>query len=179
MLLPIERDWQGHPVPEAHRAQMQIARQHGKLVVAFEAPYFADPPPPCAAGSTPQLWEHEVIELFIADAREHYFELELGPHGHYLALELHGVRKLVREGMAVDYTVGVDRPAPGQGAAGAIGRYRGIAQVPVSYLPRDPARVNAYLIHGVSEARCYHAFSPVPGARPDFHRLDCFAPLEW
>lgn len=179
MLLPIECDWQGQPVPESHHAQLQIARLHGKLVVAFDAPYFGDPPPPSAAGSTPRLWEHEVIEVFVADAGDHYFELELGPAGHYLALELRGVRKLAREGMAVEYTVGIDRAPPPHTASEPIGRYRGIAEVPMSYLPPDPVRVNAYLIHGASEARCYHAFSPVPGLQPDFHRLEHFALLEW
>jgi len=36
-----------------------------------------------------------------------------------------------------------------------IGRYRGTGRVPMSYLPLPPARVNAYLIHGGPDARCY------------------------
>jgi hypothetical protein len=178
--LRIERDWQGRLLPQTDRALVTASLAADELVVEFDAPYFGDPPPPCAAGSTPKLWEHEVVELFIADAGDHYLELEFGPHGHYLALELRGVRSIVRQGMPIAYEVRIElasaRPAEG---SGPIGRYRGTARVPMSYLPLQPARGNAYAIHGTADARCYHASAAVPGDRPDFHRLEYFALLEW
>jgi hypothetical protein len=182
VLLPIERDWQGLLLPEADRALVMLSLVTDELVLTFDAPYFGDPAPPSAAGSTPRLWEHEVVEVFIADQGEHYLELEFGPHGHYLTLELRGVRKVVREGMRLAYDVNIEHGSPTESrAAGAapIGRYRGTGRVPMSYLPLPPARVNAYLIHGGPDARCYHAHAAVPGARPDFHRLERFALLEW
>ncbi len=180
MLLPIERDWEGRLLPEADRALVMALLVTDELVVTFDAPYFGDPPPPSAAGSTPRLWEHEVVELFIADEREHYIELEFGPHGHYLALELRGVRSIVQQGMPLVYQARIElASAPPAGRSGPIGRYRGTARVPMSYLPLPPARGNAYSIHGASDSRCYHAHAAVPGDRPDFHQLECFALLEW
>lgn len=180
MLLPIERDWQGGPVPESDRALVTVSCTDRELLVTIDAPYFGDPAPPSAAGSTPRLWEHEVVEVFIAGACDNYLELELGPHGHYLALELRGVRTIVREGMALTYSVHIEPASEAPRRSGApLGRYRGSARAPVSYLPLLPERVNAYLIHGGPNLRCYHAHAPVPGDRPDFHRLEHFAALEW
>ena len=185
MQLAIACDWRGQPLVPAARAQIELARDADAWRVAFDAPYFADPPPPSPIGSTPRLWEHEVIELFVAGASEHYLELEFGPHGHYLALELSGVRRVVREGMPLQYAVQISAledptSAKPAGACGApVGRYRGTAIVPVSYLPRSPERVNAYLIHGGSADRCHHAHAAVPGERPDFHQLEHFVPLSW
>mgnify|MGYP003782307431 CR=1 FL=1 len=166
MRLSIERDWEGLTVPEIERAWIQCSRRGEQLAIEFEAAYFADPPPPCAAGPTPGLWDHEVIELFLADAAEHYLELEFGPHGHHLALELQGVRQVVRQGLPLRYTPTIEGS-----------RYRGVAEVPMSYLPGEVTRGNAYVIHGVGAGRRYLAHAPVPGSRPDFHRLGCFVPL--
>jgi hypothetical protein len=170
--LPIERDWQGLPLAAADQAWIAFERAGEQLDVAFDAPYFGDPPPPMAAGAAPGLWEFEVIELFIAGPGEEYLELEFGPHGHYLVLQLCGVRKA--------------KPRPSQSALPLTyavqiegGRYRGRAQVPMSYLPDRSVRVNAYTIHGQAGARRYAAHAPVAGARPDFHRLECFVPLGW
>jgi hypothetical protein len=180
--LPIEHDWQGVLLPESDRALVTLSRGADELVVTFDAPYFGDAAPLTAAGSTPRLWEHEVVEVFIADSADHYLELEFGPHRHYLALELRGVRKIAREGMEVAYDVRIEPESVAESGASSsapIGRYRGTGRVPMSYLPLGPARVNAYLIHGGPDSRCYHAHVPVPGERPDFHRLAHFARLEW
>jgi hypothetical protein len=178
--LPIERDWEGRPVPDTDRALVTLSITGAELLVSFDAPYFGDPAPPSAAGPTPRLWEHEVVEVFLADARDNYLELEFGPHGHYLALELRGVRKIVRQGMKLSYSVHIESPtAPPLESPAPIGRYRGSGRIPMSYLPLPTARVNAYLIHGGPDRRCYHAYAPVPGDHPDFHRLEHFAPLEW
>lgn len=182
MLLPIERDWRGLPLPETDRALVTLSLVTDELIVTFDAPYFGDAAPLTAAGSTARLWEHEVVEVFIADPGEHYLELEFGPHGHYLALELRGVRKIVREGMELAYDVRIEHGSASESRAGGpapSGRYRGTGRIPMSYLPHPPARVNAYLIHGGPDARCYHAHAPVPGERPDFHRLAHFALLQW
>lgn len=98
---------------------------------------------------------------------ERYLELEFGPHGHYLALALRGVRAVERKGMALTYEVTRD---------GA--RWEGRASVPRSLLPEPVRAVNAFAIHGAGEGRRYLAYSPAGGAQPDFHRLDAFVPLD-
>ena len=108
--------------------------------------------------------EHEVVEVFVLGPGERYTEIELGPHGHHLVLRLHGARRPVESGIAIDY-VAVHRGP----------RWRGMARVPVGALPPRPWRLNAYAIHGVGAARRYLVATPLGGDAPDFHRLDAFA----
>jgi len=172
--LAIAHDFRGAPLPAAHCAELVLVRAPDALRIEVSAPYFGDRPPASPVGSTDRLWEHEVVELFIADAADTYLEVELSPHGHHLVLQLSGVRHIVRARLPLDYQATLLEP-PGTGAA--PGRFTGVARVPWDYLPRAAARVNAYAIHGPSDARCYHAHSPPGGEVADFHRLGCFVPL--
>ncbi|MBT3223647.1 MAG: hypothetical protein HN348_31635, partial [Proteobacteria bacterium] len=92
-----------------------------------------------------------------------YTEIELGPHGHYLALRLRGIRQPHRQVFLSHYSARID----GQ-------RWSAQARLPWVFLPRQPFLLNAYAIHGVGEHRRYLAMSPVPGDGPDFHRLEYF-----
>jgi len=38
-----------------------------------------------------------VVEAFFLGTDDRYLEVEVGPHGHYLVLQLHGSRNLVRD----------------------------------------------------------------------------------
>jgi hypothetical protein len=173
--LLIASDFRGTPLPVAEQAWFELSWQGADLQVAVDAPFYADPPPPCAAGTTDRLWEYEVVELFVAGADERYLEVELGPYGHQLVLMLEGVRCVRQQGLPIAYRAVIER-GPDLAGPGPIGRYRGFARVPGAYLPPSPARVNAYMIHGVGEGRRFCAHAPVPGLAPDFHRLDRFVP---
>jgi len=174
MRLAIAHDFRGEPLPAVHRAELLLTRVPAALCIEVDAPYFGDPPPAGPPGPTDRLWEHEVVELFIADAGEQYLEVELGPHGHHLVLVLSGVRQCSRAQLPLDYQATIVQ-APGTAEPG---RFRGVAAVPWDYLPRAAARVNAYAIHGQGERRRYHAHSPPRGEVADFHQLGCFVPLE-
>jgi hypothetical protein len=172
--LQISTRWDGTRLPEREHAYVTFALGAAELGVEVAAPYYADAPPAAGAGSTDRLWEHEVVELFLADAGERYLEIELGPHGHYLVLELSGVRKPTRMGMDIDFASEiVEQPSV---ANGLVGRWRGRANVPASYLPQQVCRANAYAVHGNAQARCHHAHAPLPTIAPDFHRLETFVP---
>lgn len=168
MKLRVSFSWDGKPLPEAEIAEVTCFLENGELTVLVDAPYFDDPRPSEQPGSTDKLWEHEVVELFLLGRREHYLEIELGPHGHYLVLGLKGRRKVVRKGMAIRYET--EKLAD---------RWRGVALVPLSYLPPEVGRANAYAIHGTGQARLYRAAFPVPGKGPDFHRLELFRKIDW
>jgi hypothetical protein len=177
--LLVANRWDGAPLPADEHAVVEVRwSEHGELLLSVDAPYYGDVPPSAAAGSTEGLWEHELVEVFFADAHEHYLEIELGPHGHYLVLELSGVRKAVRRGLPIQYSVSCQLTGALAGQ-GPIGRFHGVARVPRAYLPAGVTRANAYAIHGVGVRRCYHACSTLghAGSAPDFHRLESFVPI--
>lgn len=170
--LVIASTWDGRSLAADDQASVVMTATARGLKIEIEAPDRGDPAPPVPPGPTPRLWEHEVVEVFIAGPPESdgvvpYTEIELGPHGHYLLLRLRGVREVVEEDLRLEFE-----------AAREDGRWRGMAWVPWSVLPPTPWVGNAYTIHGPPEARRYHAWVPVPGSRPDFHRLDRFVPLD-
>lgn len=164
----ITRDWRGAPVPAAERVAVDVALDDDVLTVLVDAPWHGDAPPATAPGSTDRLWEHEVVELFLVGKGERYLEIELGPHGHYLALRLAGVRHVIERHLPVRYAARVDGV-----------RWRGRATLARALEPEPVIAANAYAIHGTGSARRYLAAHPLPGAVPDFHRLASFPPIAW
>jgi len=163
----VGQTWDGRPLPESEQAVIRLRPGVETWVIEVEAPFAGDPAPGGEAGSTPGLWDFEVVELFVLDADGHYTEVELGPWGHYLVLNLSGVRQVSSQGHAIDFAV-----------QRADGRWSGIARVDAGLFPVRPSRVNAYAIRGVGQARRFHAHAAVPGSAPDFHRLHCFVAFE-
>ncbi len=139
------------------------------LHLEIHAPFFDNAPPAHPPGSTPRLWEHEVVEYFILGQDQRYLEMEFGPHGHYLLLSLHGERNLIEQGMRCDYSAVIsdDRKT-----------WRGTARIPVELLPPSPTHHNAYAIHEIEGSRRYMAkFTNTLDTRPNFHRLETFGEL--
>ncbi|WAS98364.1 hypothetical protein [Nannocystis punicea] len=167
MHIVIDRLWDDRPAAPAERITLDLRARDGALEIAVDAPFHGDPPPPSPPGSTPGLWNFEVVELFLHAPGDRYLELEFGPHGHSLALQFHGVRTLVAT-VQIDFRA--DPPASG--------RWTGEARVPSGLLPRDLARWNAHAIHGQGDARRYLSALPAGGTRPDFHRPDVTAALD-
>ncbi len=176
----ITRTWDGRAVDDEHHVHCTLRDAGEALVWTIDAPWNGDPPPsgadgqPAPVGSTPGLWEHEVVELMLLGDEDRYLELEVGPHGHYLALSLHGVRNAVARGMALQVET---RPLAADGAGPGGPRWSAAVTVPHALLPPGPLRLNAFAIAGVGAARRYLALSPAFGERPDFHVLSAFVPL--
>ena len=162
--LRIDRTWNGHPLDAVDVAHVVIRRTTEGLTLEVDAPLHGDPPPPGPAGPTPRLWEHEVVEVFVANAveRDRYLEVELSPHGHHLVLSLHGIRRPVRQGLPLDFEV--HRTAT---------RWRGVARVPQPYCPGSALVVNAVALWG-SDPRRHASAITLPGSAPDFHQPDRF-----
>ena len=166
--LTIERTWDGEPAHDDECARIVLQLSEAGLDIEVDAPYHGDPAPTAPVGRADRLWEYEVVELFLLGEGERYLELELGPHGHYLALGLRGPRTVQESGLPIRYE------AQREGR-----RWRGRAAVLASQLPPALHSFNAYAIHGQGAARRYLAAHPVPGPEPDFHRLQFFQPLAW
>lgn len=161
--LRVALSWDGEPVPLEEQVTLDIVGHERHLALRVEAPFFGDPAPDFPPGSVPGLWNYEVVELFIAGAAGRYLEVEIGPHGHHLVLQLDGVRNVVEEGLELDLEV-----------SRGDGRWTARASLPRDWLPPLPHRVNAYSVHGPGEDRRYLAANAVPGDGPDFHRLQYF-----
>lgn len=164
--MQVKHLWDGAPVTPDHEIELFIEPGDQTWLLRVRAPFYDDPPPRGPVGSTWALWEHEVVEWFIAGPGEEYLEIELSPHGHHLALRLNGIRQVVERGLPLTYS-----------ASRTGDRWSGEARVPATWLPVGPWRVNAYGIHGVGEARTHLAAYPMRGSAPDFHRLESFRPL--
>jgi hypothetical protein len=166
--LSVGTSWDGRPIPETQHTRLRLEIEGSRVRLDLDAPFHGDSPPPGAPGRCPALWNHEVVELFLLGDDERYLEIELGPWGHYLVLELHKPRTVVRDDIPLDLAVSRE-----------LARWLGRCTFPADLLPPGLASCNAYTIHGAGDARVYGAAFPVPGARPDFHRLECFRPLPW
>uniref|UniRef100_A0A0M3HF15 DUF223 domain-containing protein n=1 Tax=Ascaris lumbricoides TaxID=6252 RepID=A0A0M3HF15_ASCLU len=104
------------------------------------------------------LWNYEVVELFFANAKNQYLEVEVGPHGHWLCI-LHDLH----DGFRKPFNTGEN------------------LQLEVQNTFIGVETFNAYGIHGSGENRVYKALSPVTDGtfdKPDFHRLQFFKKVE-
>lgn len=165
MRLVIDQTWDGAPLDRSERATVLVVDQGHGLRVTIEAPWHRDPPPPGPPGPTDGLWEHEVVELFVAGEGEPvpYTELEVSPYGHHLLLTFVGVREATARALPADVHVTRDRDG-----------WRASAWIPAEHLPPRPWRVNACAIHGLGPARRYLSAVPLGGAAPDFHQPERF-----
>lgn len=164
--------WGGEPIAEEERATLSLSLRGERALLQVNAPYAGDPPPPGPPGHCFGLWTYEVVELFVAsEARpERYLELELGPHGHFLALSFEEVRAPNAHQLSA------------AGAASYRSEQRGARwsarlSFPQSWLPPAPWRGCAFSIAGVDGARRHLLSSPLPGEVPDFHQPTEFPPL--
>lgn len=161
--LVIDRTWDGQRIAPADEIKVSFHVAGESLIVTLDAPFYGDTPPGTPAGSCWELWNHEVVELFIATKGDAYLEMEWGPHGHYLVLQLAGERNIASHGHTIEFTASISEE-----------RWSGMAKVPLTLVPPRPWRVNAYAIHGEKDTRRYLASEPVPGPEPDYHQLRFF-----
>ncbi len=165
MQLSVNKTWDGRMLAPAAIVQYQLSWSEDGLMWTFNAPFYDDSPPDLPAGSCWGLWDYEVVELFIRGDGEPapYTEIEVGPAGHYLVLQLLGERNIVAKELPLDVEVGRDG-----------GRWYGRVCIPRTYLPGGPLWVNGYAIHGSGKARSYSVSTVLGGKEPDFHRISNF-----
>eukprot|EP00055_Hartaetosiga_balthica_P007842 m.27699 g.27699 ORF g.27699 m.27699 type:complete len:241 (-) comp5970_c0_seq1:157-879(-) len=164
----ISTGWNNAPLSEKDHVNLMLSSDPNGIHVSFTAPFYNDKKPDHPPGSMMHLWDYEVVEIFFLGKDNKYLEIELGPHGHYLGLELEGVRNVVKQELPLDVTL--DHLDDGMWHSSVV--------IPRSYLPKDIEKFNAYSIHGEGENRRYNALFPVTTSdsdnQPDFHKLEWF-----
>lgn len=166
-VIQVDQLWNAEPALPEENYTLRIARESAGLVIQVSAPYFGDPAPDSPPGPTWELWNFEVIELFLIGHGPNYLEIELGPHGHHLVLTLDDVRQPRETCLPIAYSAHIE---------GA--RWTGTARIHAAYLPTGPYRANVTAIHGQGDQRRYLSWVPLQGNAPDFHQPDRFAHLE-
>lgn len=106
--LQITNLWNGLPTNTKATKMSLSLEPSGDILVFVEVPFHDDAPPDVAPGRCCNLWEYEVVELFISVGEEankednpgatgkelysrtQYLEVGLGPHGHWYAIMFAG-----------------------------------------------------------------------------------------
>mmetsp|Transcript_37349 Transcript_37349/g.43476 ORF Transcript_37349/g.43476 Transcript_37349/m.43476 type:complete len:192 (-) Transcript_37349:643-1218(-) len=185
--LDVAFTWDGNSVPLPQRSSIRFEIDCDDLVVHIDAPYFGDKAPPSEEkGRLWELWEYEVVELFLAGPPDihgvvEYIELEVGPHGHWLALRLKGTRNIIDDNIPLkNVTLETPYHIEDDTSDGAFGRKRWKACVRMDrkLLPSGPYRALATAANGPPSNRQYLSNVPLPGPEPNFHQLDRFTPVK-
>ena len=122
---------------------------------------------------TPELWKHDVGELFIKHTtNDAYLEINLSPHGAWWAALFSGYRSAlssVQELGTVHAKVTADS-------------WETTITVPLSFLREtldfgETSRANICFILG-TKTRHHFSWAPLPHDPPDFHQVADFVPLE-
>lgn len=162
----IGREWSGEALGDGFVVEVHPGG------VRVDAPFFGEDRRPEGVGVCGRLWEHEVVEVFLAEEGGRYVEIEVGPFGHWLALAFDGYR----QGGEVHGVVNsMNVEIRGEG------RWRGELSFEPGWWTGVLARSvvgNAFAIHTVGGRRRHcAAFLPGDGSRPDFHRRDTYRAL--
>ncbi len=176
---PIEFDtsWRGDAT--GAKTKVRLLWQRGALFAGFEVEgtgLLADASFP-KDRDRPKLYEEDCVELFIGagpSEPKHYFEIEVGPLGHFLDLEVDKAAKTENVAWSSGLSVGTRPDASGRRA--------------VIELKLTAPEIRAHLERGVilpfalyrmegKSPRQYLAWSPTMTDRPNFHVPDRFGAI--
>lgn len=168
--LRIQSTWDAQPLPPHEHITVLAWDDPKQVHFVWQAPFYNDPPPPHPIGPTPRLWEHEVVEIFVAGPQTAegwpYLEMEFGPHGHHLLLQLSAIRTIQTQELPCNYAFDIQN-----------NRWLGYARILRTDFPSQPWTWNAYAIHNSPPKRRYLSAFPAPSPQPDFHQPACFRPF--
>ena len=164
--LSIQHEWDGTPLPHDDVIFIEIELLEDRLSFQVSAKTYDDPKPPSSPNpdkGTWELWNHEVIELFLVGEKGEYTEIEVSRHGHHLVLQLDGPRSIVEKEIPMLWL-------PSE----AGDSWCGYGELDYKWLPEKLVKINAFAIHTVNGERRYCCHTPLPGPQPDFHQPDRF-----
>ena len=124
-----------------------------------------------------KLWEEDCVELFVGpDAKTpaRYYEIEVGPYGHFLDLAVDRAKKKSNVGWSGDLAIGTKQDAAARTATIELA----VRSPDVTRALKKGARLPLalYRMEG-KKPRLYLAWSPTRTPKPDFHVPDAFGTL--
>lgn len=159
--------WDGVALVDEEKSIVETSwLENGDLKILVDAPFANDPPPDCENTACWELWNFEVVELFLVGSGDPapYTEIEISPWGNHLVLQLLGPRNTIAKELPLQLTV-----------ARAKTRWTAEAVLSATLLPQGDLLVNAYRVFGVEPNRHYQVMTPLGGDKPDFHRVGQFS----
>ena len=163
----IGHNWNGVALAEQDKARVEVHwLKNGDLSIALDAPFANDPKPNCAKTVCWELWDFEVVELFLVGAQEPvpYTEIEISPWGNHLVLQLLGSRNVIAKELPLQI-ISLERNEA---------RWTANVVISKALLPKGELKVNAYRLSGVEPNRHYHVMTPMVSLVPDFHHIEQF-----
>ena len=176
MEIDLGKLWDGGGAPAGTGGRAQLDLHEQALVLRWDLALAAaacvpDSPPGWRDG----LWEHDVVEVFLAppeSASGRYVELEAGAAGHWLALAFGGVRQRAAEWRGIDVSVS---------SRVADGRWQGRLEVPreplEAWVGPPPWHGLVTAVTGPPGSRTHLTWPRLPGAQPDFHQPEAWRAL--
>ena len=161
----IGNNWDGVALAEQDKVKIEVHwLENGDLSIGLDAPFANDPKPNCIKTACWNLWDFEVVELFLVGKGEPapYTEIEISSWGNHLVLQLLGTRNVIAKELPLQI-VSLERDETHWTAQAVISK---------KYLPNGELKVNAYRLSGVEPNRHYHVMTPMVGPVPDFHHIE-------
>jgi uncharacterized protein (DUF362 family) len=153
--------------------------QEGALFAAFEleaADFNVDRSRPVDVERA-KLYEEDCVELFLAPdpaQRDHYYEVELGPFGHFFDLEIRGFGKSSNLDWSSEPTVAATQNAAAHTAVVEV--RLGSPDLVRALMPGARLPLALYRMEG-KPPRQYLAWRPARSAKPQFHLPEGFGTL--
>jgi hypothetical protein len=119
------------------------------------------------------LAERDVVELFIMDESGCYQEFHVSPAGAWWSCYFTGYRQ--RSDIALD---GRPSSVSAQQEAGGWSAEIVYPRAALRVLVNEKSLVHVTAIASISGERRFLSSAPVSGIAPDFHRRECFQPIE-
>lgn len=173
-LVGISADWQGSKLDPP--AAFTVAADDSMLwFVATRQSPAATHPDAAPGAFTAGLWEHDVAELFIADAAGSYLEFNLAANGAWWACKFDSARNPSVSQPDFADSVATYWDCPEQGS------WLAALAVPIKFLQQHigfglESRANAAFILN-SPNQTFHSATRLPGSAPDFHQPQAFQRL--
>lgn len=164
--IKVDRLWNGDLCPDERVwAVFELNATPKGIAIHVEAPLLHEQriPPDAPIGSrVDELWNFDVVELFLVGPGHRYLEIELGAGGHFLVLSFDRIRHRSNEHRTIQLDLHYHKTENKTWISELT--------IPWEIVPENVRALNAF----VYAAGQFLALSPLPGDKPDFHQPDYF-----